>query len=97
MKWAFSPLLLVNSHSINIMNGSCQTEKSYKFILIFYFFLKYCQHRYISRNGKATAKSIVKNVVDSQIDDLLTNRKDAIKTYENALMFLAEATKPQQQ
>jgi hypothetical protein len=45
--------------------------------------------------GKVTAKSIVRNVVDSQIYDLLANRKDAIKTYENALMFLAEATKPQ--
>jgi hypothetical protein len=46
--------------------------------------------------AKDAAKSIVRNVVNSQIDDLLANRKDAIKTYENALMFLAEATQPQE-
>jgi hypothetical protein len=46
--------------------------------------------------GKEAAKSIVRNVVNSQIDDLLANRKEAIKTYENALMFLAEATQPQE-
>jgi hypothetical protein len=47
-------------------------------------------------SGEVAAKSIVKNVVDGRIKDLLANRKDAIKTYENALMFLAEATQPQE-
>jgi hypothetical protein len=46
---------------------------------------------------QAAAKSIIKNVVDGQINALLENRKDAITAYENALMFLAEATQPQEQ
>jgi hypothetical protein len=50
-----------------------------------------------STAGKDVAKSIVRNVVNTQINDLMENRKDAIKTYENALMFLAEATQPQEQ
>lgn len=45
--------------------------------------------------GQTAAKDIVKNVVEGQISALLTNRKDAIKAYENALMFLAEATQAQ--
>lgn len=42
--------------------------------------------------AKDAARSIVEDVVEGRIDTLLADRRDAIKTYEGALIFLAEAT-----